>query len=102
MSTNAALGHLAKNWPSLNASAPAIIVNPAASPLDVLAWCWGEVESLRAIVDVIGESGAGVDGNAVADVLLHRLAPLSAVRHDAIQALVVSQRQDGRGTGGEA
>lgn len=93
MSATAAIGHLAKNWPSLNEGEPAIIVNPAASPLDVLAWCWGEVESLRAAVDVMGESGACVDGDAVSGVLLHRLAPLSAVMQDAIQALVTAQRQ---------
>lgn len=102
MSTNAPVGHLAKNWPSLNASAPAIIVNPAASPLDVLAWCWGEVESLRATVDVMGESGASVDGDAIADVLLHRLAPLSAVMHDAIQVMVREQAQHLTGGLGKA
>lgn len=93
MSANKAIGHLAKNWPSLNASEPAIIVNPAASPLDVLAWCWGEVESLRAAVDVMGESGTCVNGDAIADVLLHRLAPLSAVMCDAIQVMVREQAQ---------
>ena len=93
MSTNAAaIGHLAKNWPALNEIEPAIIVNPSASPLDVLAWCWGEVESLCHAVDAMGEAGRSVDGDAISSVLFHRIAPLSQVMSNAIQRLVEAQR----------
>lgn len=93
MSTNAAaIGHLAKNWPALNEIEPAIIVNPSASPLDVLAWCWGEVESLRHAIDAMGESGRSVDGDAISSVLFHRIAPLSQVMSNAIHRLVEGER----------
>ena len=100
MNANAAIGNLAKNWPSLNREQPAIIVNPAASPLDVLAWCWGEVKSLRLAAEGLVGSDDALDGEVVYAVFLHRLAPLSDVMCDAIQALVLSQQQDGRSKGG--
>ena len=42
------MGHLAENFIGLQDNAPAVILNPDAHPLAVLAWCWGEVESLSA------------------------------------------------------
>jgi hypothetical protein len=80
----AAIGLLARNWGALNAQVPAIIVNPAASPLDVLAWCWGEVESLHQAARVF----ENMDSEAVSAIFLHRLAPLSAVFCDALQTIV--------------
>jgi hypothetical protein len=84
----APIGFLARNWPSLNDNNPAVIVNGAAHPLDVLAWCWGEVESLHQVAIVCEGAGMeGMDGAALGAVFLHRLKPLSAVMHDAIHAL---------------
>lgn len=89
--TTHAIGHLSKNWGALNREEPAIIVNPAASPLDVLAWCWGEVESLHQVAKTCDEQG--MDGEALGAVFLHRLAPLSDVLSDVIQDLWVEQKQ---------
>lgn len=102
MSADAAIGNLAKNWPSLNTETPAIIVNPAASPLDVLAWCWGEVKSLRMAAEALSGSHESIDSDVVYAVFLHRLAPLSDVMCDAIQALAMSRKQDGHSNGGAA
>lgn len=97
-----ATGYLSRNWGALNSEAPAIVINPAASPLDLLAWCWGEVESLHQVAKVCDETG--MDGEALGAVFLHRLAPLSAVFCDAIQAMVREkmQRQAAQQQGGAA
>ena len=93
MISHAVLGNLAKNWSSLNKEEAAIIVNPAASSLDVLAWCWGEVESLRHAAIALSGEDECLDGEAVYAVFLHRLSPLSTVMHGAIHALVTSEAQ---------
>lgn len=97
-----ATGYLSRNWGALNSEAPAIVINPSASPLDLLAWCWGEVESLHQVAKVCDETG--MDGEALGAVFLHRLAPLSAVFCDAIQAMVREkmQRQAAQQQGGAA
>ena len=93
MIDTAVIGYLAKNWVELNSEAPAIIVNPSASPLDVLAWCWGEVECLHQAADACAAAGESIDSEALGAMFLHRLAPLSHLMRDAIQALVNAKKQ---------
>ena len=88
-----ACGHLADNWPSLTENAPAVVVNPSASPLAVLAWCWGEVESLSQICHALAQSRDAIDSAAFTAGVLHRLAPVSGPMSDAISALVRSDAQ---------
>ena len=88
-----ACGHLADNWPSLTENAPAVVVNPSASPLAVLAWCWGEVESLSQICHALAQSRDAIDSAAFTAGVLHRLAPVSAPMSEAISALVRSDAQ---------
>lgn len=35
------MGRLSENFMGLQDNAPAVILNPDAHPLAVLAWCWG-------------------------------------------------------------
>lgn len=93
MEVRSATGYLAQNWMELNVKTPAIIANPEASPLDVLSWCWGEVESLYQVTDAFAAAGADIDSNVLGAVYLHRLAPLSPLMRDAIQALVSNERK---------
>lgn len=102
MNTNAATGNLAGNWPVLSQGEPAIIVNPAASLPAVLAWCWGEVESLRLAADALSGVNDGIDGEAIYAIFLHRLTPLAEVMHNAVRAMATSPRQDGCSNGGAA
>lgn len=81
-----AMGYLASNWPCVNAENPAVIVNPKACALDLLAWCWGEVQSLHALATAL-------DGEEVAMLYLHRLGPLEEVMHQAITKLVHLEKQ---------
>ena len=82
-----AVGYLAGNWPSLNDTEPAVIVNPAASPADVLAWCWGEVESLHHAAEAIAAARNGCDADEFNAVFVHRLEPLARVMERAMDAL---------------
>ncbi|WP_367065242.1 hypothetical protein [Oryzisolibacter sp. LB2S] len=82
-----AVGYLAERWPNLNAAGPAVIVNPAASPADVLAWCWGEVQSLACAAEAISASRNGCDAAEFGAVFVHRLGPLSRVMERAVTAL---------------
>ena len=87
------MGHLAENFVGLQDNAPAVILNPDAHPLAVLAWCWGEVVSLSEAACVYGSAAAmpdGVDdtGCAFNAMFTHRLERLPAVMGLAIQALM--------------
>ncbi len=70
------IGHMAENWPGLCSDRPAMIVNPDATPLDVLAWCRGEVVYLECTAHVLA-AGDEVAGD-ISAMLLHRLRPLIA------------------------
>lgn len=102
MNTNAATGNLAGNWPYLIQGEPAIIVNPAASLPAVLAWCWGEVESLRQAAEALSGVNDGIEGEVIYAVFLHRLTPLAEVMHNAVNTLATSPRQDAYSNGGAA
>ncbi len=82
------VGFLAQNFGGLQDNAPGVIVNPDAHPLAVLAWCWGEIESLSAAALVFDAAGSDVDSGAFGSVFVHRLVPLSAVMGQAVAALV--------------
>ena len=81
------VGFLAQNFGELQDNAPGVIVNPDAHPIAVLAWCWGEVESLAAAALVFDAAGPEVDSGAFGSVFVHRLVPLSAVMARAVEAL---------------
>lgn len=101
MNTNAATGNLA-NWPALSQGEPAIIVNPAASLPAVLAWCWGEIESLRQAAEALSDVSDGIEGEVIYAVFLHRLTPLAEVMHNAINTLATGQHHAGCSNGGAA
>lgn len=87
------IGHLAENFIGLQDNAPAVILNPDAHPLAVLAWCWGEVESLSEAAGVYGSAAASRDGVndagcAFSAMFTHRLQCLPGVMGLAIQALM--------------
>ena len=87
------MGHLAENCVGLQDNAPAVILNPDAHPLAVLAWCWGEVESLSEAAGVYASAAAGRDGVvdqgcAFNAMFTHRLQCLPGVMGLAIQALM--------------
>ena len=85
-----AVGHLACNWPE--SKNPALILNPKAQPLDLLAWCWGEIVSLESAVTVMSLN-AEIDKGDMDAIILHRLLPLSSVMTAAMNELMRWQRE---------
>lgn len=77
-------GFLSTNWPY---SEPAVQVNPAASPVALLGWCWGEVVSLRAVAAVVGSTECELDAHEFNAIFGHRLGPLEAILNHAINLL---------------
>lgn len=86
------LGYLAGNWPGINEENPALIVNPQASPLDLLAWCWGEAMSLEASALALTAFGAEIKSGELAAIFQHRLSPLANVLGAAVDALSAQAR----------
>lgn len=85
------MGYLAGNWPNLNDKTPALMINPEASPLDMLAWCWGEVASMQSALDALAAAQAPIEPGELSGIFLHRMAPLERVLSEAISALIALQ-----------
>ena len=92
-------GFLGRNWPDVNDGTPAVIVNPAAQPLDLLAWCLGEVNSLQAVLDALASSETPIEPSELSGIFLHRIEPLGKVLYAAVTVLVEQKRST---SGGEA
>lgn len=88
------MGYLAGNWLGINEEHPALIVNPEASPQDLLAWCWGEVASLESVTQTLSAAGANVSHGELSAIFLHRLTPLAKVLETAIDALDAPARAE--------
>lgn len=87
-------GYLAGNWLGCNDATPAVILNPDAQPLDLLAWCWGELESLNAAGAALAAGGASSCGDAFEPVFLHRLPSVRNVLEHVINRLCDERRAD--------
>lgn len=85
------MGYLAGNWTSLNNKTPALILNPDASPLDLLAWCWGEIASMNASLDSLASAEAHIEPAELSGIFLHRMAPLQSVMHEAVSFLIAEK-----------
>jgi hypothetical protein len=80
-----AMGYLASNWGN---ETPALILNPKATPLDMLAWCWAEIESLRSTALALSSSSYPLDPGELSAILLHRVGPLANVMDAAMNELM--------------
>lgn len=81
------IGYLAENWTAYNQENPAVIVNPKASPMDQLAWCWGEARSLSAASSALVTGGESIDADEFGAVFYMRLPALAAMLGHAINRL---------------
>jgi len=72
---------------------PALIVNPDATTLGLLGWCWGEVSCLKSAVEalVTVEAGAIEIPDFVA-AALHRLVPLESMLSHAMDRVTAEGR----------
>lgn len=78
------LSYLAENWHLADELPPALVLNPEAHYLELLAWCWGEVQSLHASAKVMAHSECAIFANDISAIFLSRLGPLAEVMTVAI------------------
>ena len=90
------VGYLAKNWTGVNTQNPAVIVNPQAGPLDLLAWCWAELLSLQSAADVLEASNDDIDKGDFSTLVVYRIAPLANVLEQALNRLHSEATQAGK------
>lgn len=92
------MGYLAENWVGANEDAPALVVNPQASAVDLLAWVCGELCSLeaaaRALVDV-APSDSFIAVCHFEAIFVHRLGPMERVLDLALSELIVQREANG-------
>ena len=86
------LGHLAKNWTEFNNDNPAVVLNPKAVPLDLMAWCWGELLSLNSAVDTLQGSSDDLNKGDFCALIVHRMDPLLGVFERALDKLIDEEK----------
>lgn len=88
--TTCATGYLAHNWSGFNTETAALVVNPQASLLELLGWCWGEIRSLQASAqafDAASAAGGIIEPRDFGAIFSHRLDPLVEVMTLALNEL---------------
>ncbi|ABM36283.1 hypothetical protein [Polaromonas naphthalenivorans] len=90
------MGYLAQNWINLNARTPAVILNPEASPLDLMAWCWAELRSMQAAANALVGGIDDIDKGDFSALIIHRIEPLANVFQQAMSQLHRDSVQSGR------
>jgi hypothetical protein len=79
-------GYLAETWSADMIAA--LVINPKAKPVDLLAWCWGELESMRAAVSTLHAARGELNRDDFSAVIFRRIEPMSAVLGLAIERLL--------------
>lgn len=80
-------GYLAGNWSGQSDGSIAVIVNPGATALQLMAWCWGELMSVAAASAALAESTTTLDIDHHNRIYMHRLPPVVDVMERAILML---------------
>ena len=70
------MGYLASNFVNINEKVPALIINPEATPLDLLGWCWGGDHQLAGVIGGIGKLGRS---HRAGQAVRHFSAPYRAI-----------------------
>jgi hypothetical protein len=78
------MGYLTSNWNSHDNRTPAVVINPEASPVDVLVWCWAEMESMLAAVNVLMNAEGDINKGDFSALIFYRLDPLVAVMEKTV------------------
>ena len=78
------VGYLTSNWDSHDNRTPAVVMNPEASPVDVLVWCWAELESMLAAANVLMTAEDDINKGDFSALILYRLEPLLVVMEKTV------------------
>ena len=89
------MGHMAKNWIEFNDETPAVVLNPKARPLDLMAWVWGELQSVHAGAYALADGRDIIDKGAFDALILHRIDPLLMVFEAAFGQLALDAKNGG-------
>ena len=89
-----ACGPMSGMWTNIN-HPPAVIVNSAASPVDLLSWCLGELTALRSVMNVLTVRDEDIDPNKLFEMVGHHLEPLPDVFSYALDLLKPDAKQEG-------
>ncbi|MEO6319432.1 MAG: hypothetical protein ABIR56_02055 [Polaromonas sp.] len=89
------MGHMAKNWVEFNEETPAVVLNPQAGPLDLMAWVWGELQSVHAAAYTLADARNGIEKGAFNALILHRIDPLLMVFEAAFDQLALDAKKGG-------
>jgi len=85
---------MAGNW-IIGDDNNAVILNNQARPVDVLAWCWGELVAMRSVLRMLTVSDTDIDPNVLYEVVGHHMAPLPEILSAAIDRLISDAKQEG-------
>lgn len=86
-------GHLAENWAGLgnDSQQPPVVLNPEATDTDLMAWLWGEVESLLTTVQMLTEGNVDLEAQHLNAIVAHRLEPMATALEFALTRGVSSR-----------
>lgn len=76
------MGYLAGNWLGANEETPALVVNPQASAVDLMAWVCGELRSLEAAAYAltgVSARDSSIEVRHFEAMFVHRIAPMERV-----------------------
>lgn len=87
-------GHLAENWMGLgnDSQQPPVVLNGKATDVDLMAWLWGEVESLLTTVRMLSESNVDLEPRHLNAIVTHRLEPMAAALEFAVHRGLSSRK----------
>ncbi|WP_395055725.1 hypothetical protein [Polaromonas sp.] len=91
------MGYLASNWVGANDKNPTLILNPEATPLDMLAWCWAEIVALQATMNAISGRQFEIEPSDLEAIFQHRITPLASVMRVAVDELMAARDSDAEG-----
>lgn len=91
------MGYLAMDLITCAEERPAIVVNAKATPIDLLAWCRGELRSLEATgsaLAAVSAPGAEMDFDDFEAMFIHRLTPILRMLDVALNELVAGEPEN--------
>ena len=91
------MGYLAGNWLGANEETPALVVNPQASAVDLMAWVCGELRSLEAAayaLTAVSARDSSIEVRHFEAMFVHRIAPMERVLELALCQLIAQRKTD--------
>ncbi len=87
-------GHLAGNWVGLgnDGAQPPVVLNGQTTDMDLMAWLWGEVESLLTTVRMLADGGVDLEPQHLNAIVVHRLEPMATALEFSVSQGLASRK----------